>query len=379
MTLFTAFAAMLTLGCQPSQAHELRPAIADLSRESETLVLTLRLNLEALLAGIPPEHDDSDAAPQAPRYDRLRSLPATSLQRRAEAWSPALLDGLTLSVGAVELEPVLQAIRVPDTGDVRIARDSAMVVAMPWPDEADQLRLAWSREFGALIVRAGAPEWGTFDQYLLPGQRSDPIPLPVIDGRGERAGGAPARGALSTFIDYVHIGVVHIVPRGLDHILFVVGLFLLSARLAPIVWQVSVFTLAHSMTLAAGTLGWVVLPASIVEPLIALSIVLVALENLVSSRLRVRRLMLVFAFGLLHGLGFAGVLSEIGLSANRFLLSLIAFNAGVEIGQLCVVAVCFATVGWFRDAPGYRRAVIVPGSLCVGAVGLFWFVQRLVG
>jgi len=389
------FAITLAVSClsgwTPAQAHELRPAIGELSRVTDTLVLSLRMNLEALVAGIPPEHDDTDEAVQAPDYERLRELSAELLRERALAWSATLLQGITLQAGDRRLPLQLETVSVPATGDVRVARDSFVTVSTSWPAGADTVRIGWQREFGALIVRAGADDAATFNQYLLPGGVSDPILLSVIggssaggalDGASAGPGGAAAqssRTALATFTDYVRVGFVHIVPLGLDHILFVVGLFLLAPRIVPIAWQVSVFTLAHSLTLAAGTLGWFTVPASIVEPLIALSIALVALENLVSVRLRASRLILVFGVGLLHGLGFAGVLVEAGLSADRFLLSLFAFNAGVEIGQLCVVAVCFALVGWFRDAPGYRRAVIVPGSLCIGAVGLFWFVQRLVG
>jgi hydrogenase/urease accessory protein HupE len=168
------------------------------------------------------------------------------------------------------------------------------------------------------------------------------------------------------------------VPKGLDHILFVVGLFLLSPRLRPLLWQVTSFTVAHSVTLALGILGLISLPAAIVEPLIAASIVYVGVENLMTDRLTRWRPAVVFGFGLLHGMGFAGVLAEIGLSEAWFVTGLVGFNLGVELGQICVVVVCFLAAGyWLRDRPWYRAAVTMPASIAVAATGAWWFVERL--
>jgi hypothetical protein len=114
-----------------------------------------------------------------------------------------------------------------------------------------------------------------------------------------------------------------------------------------------------------------------VEPLIAVSIVYVAIENLFTSELRPWRAGIVFLFGLLHGMGFAGVLQEIGLPAARFLGALLAFNAGVEAGQLTVIAIAFlATALCAPTGAAYRRWVVVPGSLAIAAAGLYWSVER---
>lgn len=176
---------------------------------------------------------------------------------------------------------------------------------------------------------------------------------------------------------YLTLGFTHILPKGLDHILFVLGLFLLSRRLKPLLLQVTAFTVAHTVTLAMTIYGVVSLPPSVVEPLIALSIVYVAVENLFTRELHPWRVALVFAFGLLHGMGFAGVLSELGLPRSEFLPALIAFNVGVEAGQLAVIALAFLAVGLFRDRSWYRRAVVVPASCLIAAVGLYWSVQRV--
>ena len=178
---------------------------------------------------------------------------------------------------------------------------------------------------------------------------------------------------------YLGLGFTHIVPKGLDHILFVAGIFLLGTRLAPMVAQVTTFTVAHTITLGLSMVGVLSLPARVVEPLIALSIAYVAVENLVTSELKPWRLALVFGFGLLHGLGFAGVLAELGLPRGEFAAALMSFNLGVEGGQLAVIAGLFAALGWARHAPWYRRAAVVPLSLGIAAVGVYWTVTRALG
>ena len=177
---------------------------------------------------------------------------------------------------------------------------------------------------------------------------------------------------------YIPVGFDHILPKGLDHILFVLGLFFLSIYLRPLLWQITAFTLAHTVTLALGAMGWVTVPAGIVEPLIAASIVYVAIENLFMSGLSRWRPFVIFGFGLLHGLGFASVLGEFGIPDDQFFAALIAFNIGVEFGQLTVIAAAFLAVGlWFRHKDWYRARISVPASLLIAAVGAYWFIERV--
>jgi hypothetical protein len=191
---------------------------------------------------------------------------------------------------------------------------------------------------------------------------------------------ASAKSGMSAVIrGYVMLGFTHIVPKGLDHILFVLGLFLLSMRAKPLLLQVTAFTLAHSITLALSIYGVIALPASIVEPLIALSIAYVAIENIVFKEYRAWRPLIVFLFGLLHGLGFAGVLEKLGLPRDQFATALVSFNVGVELGQLAVILAAFLCVGlWFGRKDWYRRRIIVPGSLAIALVGLYWTVERII-
>jgi hydrogenase/urease accessory protein HupE len=176
---------------------------------------------------------------------------------------------------------------------------------------------------------------------------------------------------------YFGLGFTHILPKGLDHILFVVGIFLLGSRWRSVLLQVSTFTIAHSITLGLTMYGIVSLPARVVEPMIALSIAYVAIENLVTAELKPWRLALVFSFGLLHGMGFAGVLRDLGLPRAQFLTALITFNGGVEAGQLTIIALLFLAVAYWRaNGLTYRRFIVQPASLAIAIVGLYWTIQR---
>jgi hypothetical protein len=208
-------------------------------------------------------------------------------------------------------------------------------------------------------------------EFLKAGQLSKPFPL------GEQL---QPKSRSEVIVEYIVLGFTHILPLGLDHILFVLGIFLLSLHLKPLLLQVTAFTVAHTITLALSLYGVIAVPASIVEPLIALSIVYVAVENITTSELKPWRVYVVFGFGLLHGMGFAGVLTELGLPSNEFVTALIAFNVGVELGQLAVIGGAFFAVGfWFRDKPWYRQRIVIPGSLGIAVMGAWWTVQRVFG
>ncbi len=224
------------------------------------------------------------------------------------------------------------------------------------------------KEVSLQIVTAGRDE--PFAALVEPGAASPACPL---------AGGSELGLAPGVFATYLKLGFTHIVPKGADHILFVLGLFLLSARWRPLLYQVTAFTVAHSVTLALSTQGILTLPGRFVETLIALSISWVAIENLATSTLKPWRVAVVFGFGLLHGLGFASVLGELGLPEGRFLAAVLAFNVGVELGQLSVVAAAYAVAGRFQNLEGYRRWVVLPGSIAIAATGMWWAMERALG
>ncbi len=177
---------------------------------------------------------------------------------------------------------------------------------------------------------------------------------------------------------YLKLGYNHILPLGLDHILFVLSLFMLSPKLKPLLWQATAFTVAHSITLGLAMYHIIRPPANIVEPLIALSILYVSLENIFSPRLKASRIGIVFLFGLVHGMGFAGALGKLGLPQDAYLLSLVMFNIGVELGQLTIILAAYFLLGkWFGNKPYYRKLIVIPASAVIAFVSAIWTVQRI--
>ncbi len=250
----------------------------------------------------------------------------------------------------------------------------------------------------ALLTAAGAmahPE----DEFCAPGDQAlDPelcrllAEMDAKDGAVSTDGFGPildasgkARGFWPTAGRYLVIGVRHILPGGLDHILFVLAIFLAATTTRALVLQVSAFTVAHTVTLGLAASGVIAPAPDIVEPLIAATIALVAIENLAFSEMTWWRPVVVFGFGLIHGMGFAGFFGELGLPAGQFWSALIGFNVGVEIGQLAVIGAAALGVWAVKTslpentgARQYRRFVVLPGSLVIGAFGLWWAVERLV-
>ncbi len=366
-----------------AEAHEVLPTIADMTvADDGTISLDLRINLEAFLAGVDldsVEDTDDDAA--AADYDALRNLAPDALATRSTeiiaSWNA---HPLLSAEGPVTLTQ--QALVIPGDVDFELPRVSEWTLVGQLPAGATGIVLNWPDGAGALVLRQQGVE-APYTGYLDGGQSSPEIAL----------AGGDAQSPGAAFMSYIPVGFDHILPKGLDHILFVLGLFFLSTRWGPLLWQVSAFTLAHTVTLALGALGWVNIPGSIVEPLIAASIVYVAVENLFQRGLTRWRPLIIFGFGLLHGLGFASVLGEFGLPESQFIPALIGFNVGVELGQLTVIALAALILlgcSWLArrsdlseaEAPvgSYAvmfRAVSIPGSLIIALIGAYWCVERV--
>ncbi len=181
-----------------------------------------------------------------------------------------------------------------------------------------------------------------------------------------------------TVLLYLQTGFQHIIPAGLDHILFVLSLFLLSPQLKTILYQVTTFTIAHTITLGLSMYKIVEVPSNIVEPLISISIIYVALENIFTQQLKKTRISIIFLFGLIHGMGFAGALSEIGLPQKAYFISLITFNIGIELGQITVILFAFAMVSkWISQKQLYRNRIVIPISSIICIVAAIWTIQRI--
>ena len=415
----------------PARAHEVLPAIADMTLEGDQLAFDVRLNIESFIAGIDlTTVEDTDEAPQAADYDAFRAMEPAALTAEFDAFWPQMQERVTVLVDGQAVTIENPEITVGAVGNVDAVRETELSFTAAVPAGATDVQVGWDAAFGALVLRQQGVE-APYDGYLEAGAMTDPIAL---------SGGDQASG-WQTFFNYIPVGFDHIVPKGLDHILFVLGLFFLSTRMRPLLTQVTLFTLAHTITLAMAALGYVSIPGSIVEPLIAASITYVAVENIFMKNLSPWRPVIVFIFGLLHGLGFASVLAEFGLPDSAFIPALIGFNIGVEVGQLAVIAVMFLAVWqairidqgeneaqrgfilygvlaliaiallvmnpaplqaamenpvWVFAGPmlaifvlcavsiaardkidAYRNVVSIPASVFIGLVGAYWFIERV--
>lgn len=349
-------------------AHEVMPAVADFTVGQDQAVFDVELNLEGLLAGVDlTAYSDTNDAPEAATYDRLHEMSPVGLQVELDVAWPKLAQGITVLADGAAVPVRLGTVSIPQTTEDGTARVSKLSFIADMPADAQTLEFGWAKSYGAIVIRQQGVD-APYTGYLEAGAMSEPI---AIEGGDEM-------GQLETFTFYIPVGFEHIVPLGLDHILFVLGLFFLSTRMKPLLWQVSAFTVAHTITLALAALGYVRAPGAIVEPLIAASIVFVAVENILAKGLTPWRPVVVFGFGLLHGLGFASVLGDYGLPDNAFIPALIGFNIGVELGQLSVIAVAFIVVGfWFGNKPWYRRVIAIPASIGIALVGAYWCIERV--
>lgn len=364
--------ALAVTGDKEANAHEVRPIVAEVQFGADgRMTVRLDLSLEAVLADVEPGLADTDDSRNAELYDQLRNLPPESLVDRFEAEQQRFVEGFNLTFDDQPASLEVTGVVAAPLGDVRVSRNSNVTLSGAIPPGSEQFVWDYPGSYGAVAVKLRRDGDQDFTSaWLLPGETSEAFPMQGL---------VPERGTLQTLVDYMELGYIHIVPRGLDHILFVLGLFLLSKRMRPLLVQVTCFTVAHSITLALSLYDVIALPASIVEPLIALSIAYVAIENLFMRGLSPWRPIVVFGFGLLHGLGFAGVLTELGLPQDQFITALVGFNVGVEGGQLSVILVAWLALAfWKMSERTYRRAVIMPGSICIAAVGLYWTFERVI-
>ena len=366
---FVFFSLLMILPLGQLRAHEVTPNIVDLKLHDEAVDISMRLNVEAFLAEIDlSQITNTDEAEAAGSYVVLRQLSADELTARLiEKW-PAFSDKILLDGSEGNgLTLMFEGLDVPEIERLDVPRLSTISMRAVLNAPLASTHVTFDASFGATVLRqVGVAEGLT--QYLDAGQKSDLILA---------TGNTPASG-FERFVEYVPVGFAHVVPDGMDHIIFVLGLFLLSLKLSVLLWQVTAFTLAHSITLIAGASGVIPISPEIIEPLIALSIVFIALENVFSSNLKAHRTAVVFGFGLLHGLGFASVLTEFGLPTGQFIAALIGFNVGVELAQIFVILCAFVLVGLpFGRKAYYRSAITIPASLVIAGIGVWWFVERI--
>jgi hydrogenase/urease accessory protein HupE len=302
---------------------------------------------------------------------RSSDLGADALRTRLVELDQALARHIDVRFDGAASPAAISIAQLEVPRDVTLPVFVVLTARGAWPVDAQAVTWRYGLVYSTYAVVFADENGGSPSTQWLDG---DAVSRPFPVSANVRP---PSR--LQIIGQYLRLGFTHIVPEGLDHILFVLGIFLLTTRLRPILVQVTAFTIAHSVTLGLTMYGIVSLPSRVVEPLIALSVAYVGLENIATSKLTPWRPAVVFGFGLLHGMGFAGALTGLNLPRAEVIPALISFNVGIELAQLSVIAIAFFAVAyWFRDRPWYRSRFVVPASALIAVTGLFWTVQRIV-
>ncbi|MGR3486272.1 MAG: HupE/UreJ family protein [Paracoccaceae bacterium] len=353
----------------PSQAHEVLPTIGDLSSDADELRLDLSLNLETWLAGIDlAALEDTDAAPAAAaaRYDALRALEAAALERAARDGFADIAPLIDLRADGAPVPLTLVEVAVGPVGDVEVVRTSTLSITAPRPEGARTASLRLDPSLGVLVLRQQGVE-APYDGYLPPGQATPEIAL-----------GGAGGGVLRALLGQVPVGADRVLPLGPAHALFVLALVLGAPSGRVLAVRLGCFAAGHVPTLALAATGALAVPMGIVGPLIALSVVCVALSAIVADDPGPWAPGAIFAFGLLHGVGLAPGTAEVGASAGASAAGLAGLILGVEIALLSVVAVA-AAICWpaarlaraqgASAAAALGYAVAALGALLLAALG----------
>ena len=354
-------AAVVALLCGAAvRAHEIGTTRASvLFQEGRTYDIEIVTDATALVEKLEASAGGSSPADIRP----------AGLQSLLTSFDEKFRQRVKIAFDASEVRPAIAYSVAPATDAVSAAVATIRLTGQIPPDARHfTWTYAWTFASYAITVRSAASE-NPATEWLEGGQSSAPFAL---------TSPAPPVDRLGTAWRYLALGFTHIVPKGLDHMLFVLGIYLLSGRARSVLWQVSAFTVAHSITLGLSMYGVVAVSPRIVEPLIAVSIAYVAIENIFLSELKSWRVALVFAFGLLHGMGFAGALKALGLPRSEFVTALVTFNVGVEAGQLAVIGAAFMLVGWHcANRAWYRSRIVVPVSTVIACTAVYWTIERL--
>ena len=339
---------------------------------------------------------------QKEKIEGLSSDEIKTMKERADVFVTERLRFLFDPVGEVKAAFVWEFKKLGDgvvpfeTDDKALLKGNEMVLVGSWKATVVEGMTGYRIEALAMTPeKMGAPLNVQFlnfiggkqvERYavLFPGETSFTLDLteqglfPALGMRTTGSVGVQAMPAdwLSLFFSEVKRGFTHVIPHGLDHVLFVLGVFLMTRKWKPLLLQVSAFTVAHTITLWLASAGIVRIPAGIVEPIIAASIVAIALENIFHKNYTHWRLLLVFVFGLIHGLGFAGVMSTRLDSTSSLMVGLLGINVGVELGQLAVILMALIATWRISSASGYRNYVVIPGSILIALAGTWWVIER---
>jgi len=373
LSLFFIIAIFINLFSTVSISHEIKPSIADFTYDENFLNIKIRLNAELILSNIDASKiSNTNSSSLSDIYDKLRILNKIELEELFKSSWQEISTNIDIKINNETKKINLINIEVEDIKNFEISRDTHIYLQVLLNNNSEYFTFSWIKKYGPIILRENSNhklEDELFTEYLQSGIESNQFSFNEKNFKNR----------LNSFIKFFILGVQHIIPKGLDHILFIFGLFLFSSSLKKLITQITIFTIAHSITLIFVSLSLMKINPQIVEPIIALSIVYVGIENIFKNYVKeYLRYVVILFFGLLHGLGFALVLSDIGYRSTDLFINLISFNIGIEVAQISIVLVLYLLVALnFAKNKNYRMFFQVPSSILISSIGLYWFFERI--
>ena len=371
--LFFIIAIFINFFSTVSISHEIKPSIADFTYDENFLNIKIRLNAELILSNIDASKiSNTNSSSLSDIYDKLRILNTIELENLFKSSWQEISTNIDIKINNETKKINLINIEVEDIKNFEISRDTHIYLQVLLNNNSEYFTFSWIKKYGPIILRENSNhklEDELFTEYLQSGIESNQFSFNEKNFKNR----------LNSFIKFFVLGVQHIIPKGLDHILFIFGLFLFSSSLKKLITQITIFTIAHSITLIFVSLSLMNINPQIVEPIIALSIVYVGIENIFKNYVKeYLRYVVILFFGLLHGLGFALVLSDIGYRSTDLFINLISFNIGIEVAQISIVLVLYLLVASnFAKNKNYRMFFQVPSSILISSIGLYWFFERI--
>ena len=356
-----------------SFAHEIKPSIANFYYDDNYLNFEIRLNAELILSNIDASKiSNTNSSSLSDIYDKLRILNKIELEELFKSSWQEISTNIDIKINNETKKINLINIEVEDIKNFEISRDTHIYLQVLLNNNSEYFTFSWIKKYGPIILRENSNhklEDELFTEYLQSGIESNQFSFNEKNFKNR----------LNSFIKFFVLGVQHIIPKGLDHILFIFGLFLFSSSLKKLITQITIFTIAHSITLIFVSLSLMKINPQIVEPIIALSIVYVGIENIFKNYVKeYLRYVVILFFGLLHGLGFALVLNDIGYRSTDLFINLVSFNIGIEVAQISIVLVLYLLITLnFAKNKNYRMFFQVPSSILISSIGLYWFLDRI--
>lgn len=369
------FVVLFWLLASTSIADVVKPALVEISiYPNKRVEVIIDLSLEAAMTGIGTQYKKTTDAPNSTEYDQLRTLAPKALRQRFKDFEMQFLNKLRLTINQQPQILQLEKAFVDIIGYKKRPRKTVLTYVAQLQEWPKTLVWQYDKTSGDSALRyqvfkKDEYNWSQW-QWLRNGKPSGSIDINHPEPMG----------TMQRLTQFIAIGFDHVIPLGWDHVLFIIGMALSSLLWRKLLLLVTTFTLAHTLTLALAMLGVVEISPRIIEPLIAFSIAYVAIENLWIEQSIKRKSIIVFLFGLIHGFGFASMLKSFEMANDNFVTTLVGFNVGVELAQI-VIVLSVVSIGLMARSLklDYQKLLVIPASVIITLIGIWWGIERIIG